>query len=61
MQQGPHAGGAISHGEEAMPMDVYFWAAVATIVATLIGLIDHAEKWGKRLVRKRGKKGGRRR
>ena len=61
MQQGPHAGGANSQGEGAMPMDVYFWAAVATIVAALIGLIDHVETWRKRLVRRHGKKDGRRR
>ena len=42
-------------------MNVYFWAAVATIVASLISLIDWLEKCRKHHVRRHGKRNGRRR
>ena len=36
-------------------MDVYFWAAVVTIVTGLISLFDWLREGGKRLVRRRRK------
>ena len=48
-------------GRRCSPMDVYFWAAVITIVSDLISIYDWLREGGKRRVWRRGKEQRRRR